>query len=190
MVIGTHTERGIALVMALIALLIVTSIGLSMMFMADTETSINGNYRDEQTAYYASKAGLEEVRDRMRSNAGAGITVSASLPTALPGAVSGVLYILNPTGSDVVAPWLTSNPYFDDEICREVNCSGGQVPPDSNNCSQLDLCRQSGNDLQVDSRLTKNESVGFRLVGFNAKLHVRGRQIGECELLCLLEWNE
>ena len=115
--------------MALIALLIVTSIGLSMMFMADTETIVNGNYRDEQTAYYASKAGLEEVRDRMRSNAGSGITISASLPTARPGAVSGVLYILNPTGSETVAPWLTSNTYFDNEVCREVNCSGGQVPP-------------------------------------------------------------
>jgi hypothetical protein len=126
-----HDERGIALVMALIALLIVTSIGLSMMYMADTETSINSNFRDEQTAYYAAKAGLEEARDRMRSDAGSGITVSASLPTALPGAVGGALYILNPTGGETVAPWTTSNPYFDDEICKEVNCSGGQVPPTS-----------------------------------------------------------
>ncbi len=122
-------ERGIALVMALIALLIVTSVGLSMMYMANTETSVNGNYRDEQTAYYAAKAGLEEARDRMRSTAGSGITLSASLPTALPGAAGGVLYILNPTGSETVAPWSTSNPYFDEEICKEVDCSGGQVPP-------------------------------------------------------------
>src|SRR6202022_1630678 len=50
-------ERGVALVLALIALLIVTSIGLSMMYSADTETSINGNYRDEQTAFYAAKSG-------------------------------------------------------------------------------------------------------------------------------------
>ncbi len=122
-------ERGIALVMALIALLIVTSVGLSMMYMANTETSVNGNYRDEQTAYYAAKAGLEEARDRMRSTAGSGITLSARLPTALPGAAGGVLYILNPTGSETVAPWSTSNPYFDEEICKEVDCSGGQVPP-------------------------------------------------------------
>src|ERR1700730_5885344 len=94
-------ERGVALILALIALLILTSIGLSMMFMADTETSINSNYRDAQTAYYAAKAGLEEARDRMRSDAGA--TISASLPTALPGAVGGALYILNATGSETVA---------------------------------------------------------------------------------------
>src|SRR6202163_4275463 len=79
-------ERGIALVLALIALLIVTSIGLSMMYSADTETSINGNYRDEQTAYYAAKAGLEEARDRMRT--GATNTINAPLPTTLPGAAN------------------------------------------------------------------------------------------------------
>src|ERR1700730_15934258 len=81
-------ERGIALVLALIALLIVTSIGLSMMYSADTETSINSNYRDAQTSYYASKAGLEEARDRMRPSATN--SVNAGLPTALPGAANGV----------------------------------------------------------------------------------------------------
>src|SRR6202035_1241212 len=124
-----QTERGVALVMALIALLIVTSIGLSMMFMADTETTINGNYRDEQTAYYAARAGLEEARDRMRANAGA--TINSSLPTARPGAVGGALYILNPNGSETVAPWNTTNAYFDDEVCKELNCAGAQIPPTS-----------------------------------------------------------
>src|SRR5580692_2606742 len=90
-------ERGIALVLVLIALLIVTSIGLAMMFSTDTETSINSNYRDEQTAFYAAKAGLEEARDRMRS--GATNSISGSLPTALPGTLGGVLYITNPAGS-------------------------------------------------------------------------------------------
>lgn len=121
-------ERGIALVMALIALLIVTSIGLSMMYMADTETSINSNYRDEQTSYYASKAGLEEARDRMRT--AATNTINAVLPTTLPGSTAnGVLYITNPTGSETVAPWLTSNTYFDDEICKELSCGSGNSLP-------------------------------------------------------------
>jgi hypothetical protein len=129
MVQNQRYERGIALVMALVALLIVTSIALSMMFATDTETSINSNFRDEQTAFYASKSGLEEVRDRMRT--GATNSINANLPAALPGAANGVLYILNPTGSEAVAPWNTTNAYFDDEICKEVDCSGGQVPPTS-----------------------------------------------------------
>ena len=122
-------ELGVALLLALFALVVVTSIGLGMMFLTDTETIVNSNFRDEQTDYYAARAGLEEARDRMRT--GATNTISASLPTAAPGAAGGVLYILNPTGSETVAPWNASNSYYDDEICKEVNCSGGQVPPTS-----------------------------------------------------------
>src|SRR5258708_1956552 len=87
-------ECGVALLMTLVALLIVTSIGLSLMFMADTETSINANFRDEQTAYYAAKGGLEEARDRLRS--AATTSISTSLPTALPRAPAAVLSIPNP----------------------------------------------------------------------------------------------
>src|ERR1700681_3892943 len=120
-----HGELGVALLLALFALVAVTSIGLGMMFLTDTETIVNSNFRDEQTDYYAARAGLEETRDRMST--GATNTISASLPTVAPGAAGGVLYILNPTGSEMVAPWSASNSYYDDEICKEVNCSGGQV---------------------------------------------------------------
>jgi hypothetical protein len=126
-----HNERGVALLLALFSLLIVTSIALSMMYLSDSETAVNLNFRDEQTAYYASLAGLQEARDRMRTNAGTGITIASSLPTAQPGAANGVLYVLNPTGGETVAPWTTTNAYFDDEICKEVACGGGQVPPTS-----------------------------------------------------------
>lgn len=124
-------ETGVALLAAVFALLMITSIAVGMMFLTDTETVVNSNFRDEQTGYYASKAGLEEARDRMRWNAGSGITINSSLPTAKPGAAGGVVYILNPTGSETVAPWSSSNAYYDDEICKEVNCSGGSVPPTS-----------------------------------------------------------
>jgi Tfp pilus assembly protein PilX len=123
-----RNESGVALLLALITLLVVTSIALSMMFATDTETSINSNLRDEQTAFYAAKGGLEEARDRMRVGATNGIP-TANMPTGLPGAANGVLYILNPKGSETVAPWTTTNAYFDDEICKEVNCAGGQTPP-------------------------------------------------------------
>jgi hypothetical protein len=122
-------ERGVALLMTLIVLSIVTSVGLSLMFMADTETNINSNFRDEQVAYYAARAGLEEVRDRMRS--AATDSISAKLPTALPGAAGSVLYITNASAGETVAPWLATNKYWDDEICKEVSCAGGQVPPTS-----------------------------------------------------------
>jgi len=126
-------ERGIALFVALFALLIVTAIALGMVFQTGTETSLNGNYRDAQSAFYAARAGLEEARDRMRPDAGTGITINSSLPTALPGAANGVVYITNPGSGETVAPWTapsqgSPNKYFDAEICTEVNCSGGPVP--------------------------------------------------------------
>ena len=120
-------ERGMALVLTLIALLIITSIGLTMAFSTDTETTINSNFRDEQTAYYAAKAGLEEARDRMQTTASA--SISSNLPTSLPGTAGGELYIINPANAgDTVAPWLSSNAYFDDEICLELGCTQGTAP--------------------------------------------------------------
>ncbi|PYX64148.1 MAG: hypothetical protein DMG74_14470 [Acidobacteria bacterium] len=43
-------ERGIALLMVLLALLLLSAIGMGMMYMSDTETSINGNYRRSFTS--------------------------------------------------------------------------------------------------------------------------------------------
>jgi hypothetical protein len=129
-----RNQRGVALILAMFALIVVTSIALGMMYLADTESGVDSNFRDEQVSYYAARAGLEEARDRMRTTAGTGITISASLPTAVPGTSGGVLYIINPKNGETVAPWSTTlnpNPYFDDEICKEVTCGAGLVPPTS-----------------------------------------------------------
>ena len=54
-------EAGMALILVLLLLLLVSAIGLGMVFMSNTETSINGNYRDSQLAFFAMRAGLEEI---------------------------------------------------------------------------------------------------------------------------------
>ena len=58
-------ERGVALLIALIALLLLTAIAATMIFTSNIESSINTNYRAEQQAYFAARAGLEEARTRM-----------------------------------------------------------------------------------------------------------------------------
>src|ERR1700730_18156235 len=122
-----HGELGVALLLALFALVVVTSIGLGMMFLSDTETAVNANFRDEQTAYYAAKAGLEEARDRMQ--VGATNSVNASLPTALPGNARSVLSITNPSASDsAISPWSSTDKYFDNQICNETTCGGSAQP--------------------------------------------------------------
>ena len=50
-------QRGVALMMALLAMLLLAAIGAAFMFMADTENSVNNNYRDSQKAYFAARAG-------------------------------------------------------------------------------------------------------------------------------------
>jgi len=121
-----NSERGVALVVALMMLLLLTAALTGMIIMSNTETNVSSNFRDEQTAFFASKAGIEEVRDRMRTSATN--SLSANIPTTLPGAANGILYITNPLGSETVAPWNTQNAnYPDDEICKELTPCGSNL---------------------------------------------------------------
>jgi len=126
-------QRGIALLMALVALLLISAITAGMIVLTNTETNVSSNFRDEQLAFFSAKAGIEEARDRMQ----VGVTntlrpVSGSvLPTTLPATLNNdsVLYILNPANGETVAPWKgsTSTSYPDDELCSEHStiCSSG-----------------------------------------------------------------
>lgn len=135
-----NEERGMALLIALLALLLISAVGLGMMYMSSTETSINGNYRDTQVAFFAMRGGLEEMRDRMRSNSLAPIaTAPNALPTTLPGAANSIVYITNPAGAgDVVNPILAGNIYFDDELCHET-VIGMTNRPQTTKCLSTDV---------------------------------------------------
>jgi Tfp pilus assembly protein PilX len=124
-----HRQRGVALIAALLTLVLIAAITAGMIILSTTETSISANFRDEQTAFFASKAGIEEVRDRLRTGPTSPATLRAAgvLPTAFAGSPNSVLYILNPANGETVAPWNgAGNNYPDDEICKEtttVSCS-------------------------------------------------------------------
>src|ERR1044071_2381066 len=60
------TERGIAMLAAIFALVLLSVIGLGMMYSTNMETAINYNYRDKQVSLYAAQAGLQEARDRIK----------------------------------------------------------------------------------------------------------------------------
>lgn len=126
---GNSKARGFALLIAIFILLLLTAIGAGMVSLTNTDTSISSNFRDEQSAYFGAKAGIEEVRDRFRNT---GLTTPNTLMTnvyftgsALPGQANGVLYITNanPITGDTVTPWVTNGAatvYPDDEICTEM----------------------------------------------------------------------
>ena len=74
-------ERGMALMMALFALLLLSGIGLCMVLASTTETRIDANYGGSLRAYYAAHSGLEEVRDRISYPS---TTSSTGLADSLP----------------------------------------------------------------------------------------------------------
>jgi len=134
----SSSERGFALIIAMLVLLLITAIGMGMLLAATTETSISSNFRDEQVSFFAAKAGLEEVRDRLRPSAPN--SLSALLPTSVAGSNNAVLYVTNPLAvTDPVSPWNTgatgnignafaygrANGYPDNGICNRMPCPGG-----------------------------------------------------------------
>jgi Tfp pilus assembly protein PilX len=54
-------ERGIALVVALMSMLLLTALGLALMLTTTTETMIAANYRDSIEGMYAADAGIERT---------------------------------------------------------------------------------------------------------------------------------
>jgi len=122
-------ERGMALILSLLALLLISAVGLGLIYMSNTETSINTNYKDTQTAFFAMRAGLEEGRDRLRANSALNLAPYGPvlpLPTTFPPSAGSIVYILNPAGAtDTVAPQTFANKYFDDEFCHESFVGSG-----------------------------------------------------------------
>ena len=151
-------ERGVALLLTIFGLLLLTAVAMAMMFSSDAETAISVNYRDSQVSSYAAISGVQEARDRIQALNG-DLAVAGYLPTNTPdqGVANGgyVLYILNPGSNETVAsiaPWNWnngSNQYFDQELCQEnmfpgvvtkgtpgVPCSGAAAVP-SNVCTSV-----------------------------------------------------
>src|SRR2546429_13854 len=108
----SRKERGIAMIIVLFSLLLLSVVGLGMMYSTNMETSINSNYRDKQTAMYAAFAGLQEGRDRIKYPYN--ITPPFELPSTT---IANVIYIV--AAAATVKPWDADNKYFDTELCQE-----------------------------------------------------------------------
>ena len=116
-------ERGMALLVALFALLLLSGIGLCMVLASTTETRIDANYGGSLRSYYAAHSGLEEVRDRISypSSTSASTGLANHLPIDIAGNPNGVLYVLNPDGGETVNPTDPTSPYFDVQLCHDYN---------------------------------------------------------------------
>jgi len=96
-----------------------------MMYLSSTETAISSNFKAEETAYFAARAGVEEVRDRMLPTSvyAAPYSIGPQVATlALPPWQScGVVCVAQRRPPCLhVTNTTPPNPYFDDELCHDL----------------------------------------------------------------------
>jgi len=91
------SQKGVALLVAMISLLLISGIAVAMIVASGAESSINGNYRSSSSANYAAIAGLEEGRGRLLPGSPNTIVGVGGIPpfgTAM--LANQVTYIVNP----------------------------------------------------------------------------------------------
>lgn len=119
-------ETGIALLISIFILLLISVVAIALIVASGTESSLAGNYRSATSVYYAALAGLEEARGRLvaKNPNSFQTTASGFMPSpGIPLGIGQVRYITNPVGSeDVLAT------YPDSEYAVEF----GSAPVPSN----------------------------------------------------------
>jgi hypothetical protein len=56
MKVGTSSERGVAVVVALLAMTVISALGAALVLLTSTEAMIAGNFRHSRQAFYAAEA--------------------------------------------------------------------------------------------------------------------------------------
>jgi hypothetical protein len=116
-----RSERGVALLIAIFVLMLISVIATALILMAGTESAFKANYKSAMHAFYDAKSGLEEGRGRLwpgHPNAfGTFIFPSGGGP--MP--IGRVRYIRNPSAGETVDPTdlSPSNKYADLEYEQE-----------------------------------------------------------------------
>ncbi len=121
-------EKGIALLIAIFVLLLISVVAIALLVSSGTETALGANYRSSSTVYYAALAGLEEARGRLVPRNpnffGPGV-----IPNPFP--LGWTVYVINRSVGDNIVPWDQSNQYYDKEYKSEfgVEASGAVFQP-------------------------------------------------------------
>lgn len=113
-----RSEDGIALLIAIFVLLLISVVAIALLVSSGTETALGANYRSSSTVYYAALAGLEEARGRLLPKNPNYFGASVIAPgTTFP--LGQTLYVINRLPSENVVPWDSSNLYYDNEYQSE-----------------------------------------------------------------------
>ncbi len=114
-----RSETGIALLIAIFVLLLISVVGIALIVSSGTESALAGNYRSATGVYYAALAGLEEARGRLTANNPSSFQNTA--PGLIPPPGTNPVYIINPAPGETVAPWVPGSAYADTEYQTEFN---------------------------------------------------------------------
>src|SRR4051812_15097380 len=133
------SERGVALVLAIFTLMLISVIGTALILMAGTQTAIKTNYKSSMQAFYDAKAGLEEGRSRLWAGNANPLNACVFPVPGLPMPGNNVCYIINPdtTSNETVDPTDPANAYYDDEYRTEFPAGAPVVQPFVNSKSQV-----------------------------------------------------
>lgn len=95
----TRSESGIALLIAIFVLMLISAVAISLVVSSGTESSLAGNYRTSMNARFAATAGIEEARGRLvPSNPSPLALPLVGAPAYLP--TNQVVYITNPAAGE------------------------------------------------------------------------------------------
>lgn len=92
-------ERGIALVIALLIMVVLTVLGIAVIMNVNTEIKISGNAKDSKQAFYTAESGLQ-----------AGLGQLPSLSAFSATLANGLTYSSYPTGQPLPQPTSMSCP--------------------------------------------------------------------------------
>jgi hypothetical protein len=131
---GRRVEQGVALVMAIFTLMLISVVATALILTAGTQSAIKGNYKSSMHAFYDAKAGLEEARGRLWSFNPNSITSCVFPAPGTPMPMDRVCYIVNPSSGETVDPRNVNpaNPYADfeykQEFQKDVTAAAGLQP--------------------------------------------------------------
>jgi Tfp pilus assembly protein PilX len=132
-----ESERGVALFIAIFALLLISVVALAMMLMAGTESALNSNYKSSMQAFYDARAGVEEGRGRLWSGNPNTLGTFLVSPVGSTMAVGQTRYILNPATGETVSPtnMASSNAYADTQYATEWGSNPSSSSPTTTSVS-------------------------------------------------------
>lgn len=113
-----RSEEGIALLIAIFVLLLVSVVAIALLVASGTETALGANYRTSSTVYYAALAGLEEVRGRLLPK-NPNYFGNSVIPPGATFPLGQTLYVINRSVGDNIVPWDPGNLYYDSEYQTE-----------------------------------------------------------------------